>query len=466
MNILIQSLPLLIMPAVAAFILLIGAMWRRISGESLLIMAVAGLVAALFFGWQGFLAGTASFPADIIFDKIFYLTVIIIAIALALAMLVSYNYLAERKLPWPEYLALLLFAGFGAGLMAAGTDFIVLFIGLETISIAAYVLAGYTRDGSSKEASIKYFLMGAFASAVLLFGIAFFYGATGSVLLSAAPINKLLMVLALALIISGTAFKVAAFPFQWWTPDVYEGSPLPVTAFFATAVKAAAFIMLFRIVAGISGGLGLKFESLLIALSVATMTFGNLAALFQENIKRMLAYSSIAHAGYMLIAFVVLGKDANLAGAALLFYILAYIVMSMGAFGVLIYLSGGEKEFCNMPDVAGLGRRSPWLAAVFGLFLLSLAGFPPTAGFVAKFYLFKSAMAHGYVLLVIAAVINSLISVYYYMRPVVAMYFGEFQQERSLPKIRYSVAGVLIFCAIFVIILGLAPATILAILSH
>jgi NADH-quinone oxidoreductase subunit N len=466
MNIIIQSLPLLIISAAAVVVLLIGALWKKINSELLLTIAITCLAAALFFSWQGFLGGSVIFPANIIFDKTLYLSVIIIAIALVLAMLLSYNYLAERKLPWSEYLALLLFAGFGAGLMACGTDFIILFIGLETVSIVAYVLAGYTKDGNSKEASIKYFLMGAFASAVLLFGIAFFYGATGSILLSAAPVNKGFMLFARALIISGAAFKIAAFPFQWWTPDVYEGSPLPVTAFFATAVKAAAFIMLFRIISSISGSLDYKFESLLIALSIATMTFGNLAALFQENIKRMLAYSSIAHAGYMLIAFVVLGKDANSAGAALLLYLLAYIVMSMGAFGVLIYLSDGEKEFCNMPDVAGLGRRFPWLAAVFGLFLLSLAGFPPTAGFIAKFYLFKSAITHGYVLLVIAAVINSLISVYYYMRPVVIMYFGEFQQERALPKIRYSVAGALIFCAIFVIILGLAPATIIAIISR
>ena len=474
-------MPLLAILAGATFVLLIGTWWKKINSEALFMLAIVSLVAAIYFSWQNWLGSVflpaapwlAAFELD---NKLALLGIILFAISSGIAIISAHNYVRERGQPMPEFLALVLFAVFGAGVMAVGTNLIVIFIGLETLSLSAYVLAGFNKgDASSHEAAIKYFILGAVASAVFLFGIAFYYGATGSVAIlnpSHHVSNMKMLYMAIGLLFAGLSFKIAAVPFQWWTPDVYQGAPLPVTTFFATTVKAAAFIMFFRIFDALYHIPDVNLAGLISVVAVATMSFGNLAALFQEDIKRMLAYSSIAHAGYMLLAFVFLREDSASAGQAMIFYLAAYIVMTTGAFSVLAALAGPSLvERTHISNVAPLSRASPWLALVFTVFLLSLAGFPPTAGFMAKFYLFRATVQNGHTTLVIIAVINSLISVYYYMRPVVAMYFGEQSFANSTYEVKsvntsYSIVGVIIFSAISVILLGLLPSSVLMIIGR
>lgn len=463
MNFLVQSLPAIVVLAAAVVILLLSSWWKKINSELLLVMAVAGLAASVWFSWVGWLKGVTffgvSFPLMFAFDKLSLAAFMFIALTAALVLIASHNYVTARKLPWGEFLALVLFAVFGAYVLTSATSFIMFILGLEILSLAAYVLAGYDASATlSREASIKYFIMGAVASAIIIFGMAFYYGATGSLDLAAASTNAPMLKLASGLIIAGLFFKIAAVPFQWWTPDVYQGAPLPVTAFFATIVKMAAFLALFRVMSSLDAVVVIP------AVAVATMTFGNLAALWQDNIKRMLAYSSIAHAGYILLAFTFFRANPAVASSSMMFYLLTYMMMTLGAFAVLVHLSNATEERVNISNLAGLGKASPYLALAMTIFLLSLAGFPPTGGFFAKFYLFKAVVQHGHVGLVIVAVINSLVSVYYYMRPVVSMYFGAGDVQKS-PAYSYSTAGVIIFCLMMVMLLGLFPSTILTILQ-
>lgn len=445
------------------------------NAELILVLALAGLSASIWFSWLSWLGGivfvNAGVPLMIAFDNLSLVGIVIFAVSSGLSMLSAYNYAVEFKLPWGELLSLMLFAVFGAGIMASGTNLIVIFIGLEILSVSAYVMAGLNKnDSASQEASIKYFLLGAVASAIFLLGIAFFYGATGALDISyfASQVSDPLMFyLAVGLIVTGLGFKAAVVPFQWWTPDVYQGAPIPATTFFATTVKAAAFVVFFRLIGSFGLVQNVNLSELLAGIAILTMTIGNLSALFQDNIKRMLAYSSIAHAGYILLAFLFIKQDPDIARASMFFYLIAYIIMTGGAFSVLSFLSYG-KERTEMADVHGLGRRRPLLAMLFSLFLLSLAGFPPTAGFFAKFFIFKSAIQHGYVTIVVIALLNSMASVYYYMRPVVSMYFSESKHlsREYVENVNYATIGVIIFSAIAILALGLFPSTILLILQR
>ncbi|MGE5693221.1 MAG: NADH-quinone oxidoreductase subunit N [Candidatus Zixiibacteriota bacterium] len=344
-----------------------------------------------------------------------------------LVVLVSKNYLSAERFVNGEYYSLLLFSTLGMMFMAGTLDLMVIFLGLEVMSIPLYILAGFRKtDVRSNEAGMKYFLIGAFASSFFLYGIALLYGATGTTHLQEIY-NQLpnlqgrgdfLIYAGAALLTVGFAFKVAAVPFHMWAPDVYEGAPTAVTAFMSAGPKAAGFAALLRVFALFLGDYKEAMEAVFWVLAVLTMTVGNVLALVQPNIKRMLAYSSIAHAGYILVAVVAGGPDGV---SAALFYLLAYTVMNIGAFAVVLAVEAKESSN-QIGDYRGLANRNPYLAAAMTIFMLSLTGIPPTAGFMGKLYIFSAAVSANQIPLVVIAVLNSLVSVYYYLGIVVAMY--------------------------------------------
>jgi NADH-quinone oxidoreductase subunit N len=353
----------------------------------------------------------------------------------SVAVLQSWDYVRRTRINHGEYYALLLAATLGMILMAASNDLITIFLGLELMSLALYILVGFRRGRlDSSEAALKYFLLGAFASGFLLYGIALLYGATGTtnlgrmaLFLGDSPMlgNPLLLTGGL-LVLAGFGFKVAAVPFHMWTPDAYEGAPTTVTGFMSAGAKAAGFAALLRLAMVALPGLQADWRPLLTWIAILTMTVGNITALLQTNVKRMLAYSSIAHAGYLLVA-VVTGGQAG--GAAALFYLAVYSLMNLGAFGVLALLGREQEERVMVSDLAGLGQRHPGLAAAMTVFMLSLGGIPPTAGFMGKVYVFGVAVDAGLVPLVIVGVLNSVVSIYYYLRITVVMYMRDPQGE-------------------------------------
>jgi NADH-quinone oxidoreductase subunit N len=367
-----------------------------------------------------------------------------------------------------EYYALILFATLGMMLMAAGVHLITIFLGLETMSISIYILAGMMReDKRSVEAALKYFLLGAFATGFLLYGIALIYGATGSLHLkdiaayiaSKNLLRNPMLLMSLVFLTIGFGFKIASVPFHMWTPDVYEGAPTSVTAFMATGVKAAAFSALVRVFFSALPAFRPDWTSIMWVICVATMTVGNIVAISQTNIKRMLAYSSIAHAGYILVAFVA-GND--LGTSSILFYLMAYAFMNIGAFAVVILLGKKGEENTLINDYAGIGFKYPLLAASMTIFLLSMAGIPPLGGFMAKFYVFSAAVKSKFYWLAILGVLNSAVSVYYYLRVTVLMYFRE--SEREITGLQFSPASVvaLILAMIGTLYMGIFPANVLS----
>ena len=377
---------------------------------------------------------------------------LVVLLAAALTILVSLRYLDAEGVQAGEYYALVLLAVVGMMFMASGVDFAVLYIALELMSLSVYVLVGFIkRDRRSNEAALKYFLLGAFSSGILLYGVSLVYGTTGSTnLLQIREIvqqgvaqPKLLLIGAI-LVTVGLAFKVAAVPFHMWTPDVYEGAPTAVTAFMATGVKTAAFAMALRVF--LEGLIGLRGDwvTLVALLAVASMTLGNVAAILQDNVKRMLAYSSIAHAGYVLMGLVAIGAASTAQGPAVngldasqyglvsvALYLLVYTFTTIGAFGLVIMLRRGAIPGDRVSDFAGLARRSPLAAFTMLVFLLSLAGIPCTAGFIGKWWLFGAAIRADYAWLAVVAVVNSAVSLYYYARLVVQMYMGSPTDEAA-----------------------------------
>lgn len=345
----------------------------------------------------------------------------------ALAILLSMGYLDRRGINRGEFHALVLFAVLGMMLMAGASDLMLLFIGLEVMSVAVYVLVGFDRmDARSAEGSLKYFLLGAFTSAIFLYGIALVWGATGSSnvrtlfpLLLSGERQEPMLLAGIALVLVGFGFKVAAVPFHMWTPDAYEGAPTPVTALMATGVKTAAFVSLARVFLVAFGGSYEVWKEPVFLLAAVTMVAGNLLALTQGSLKRMLAYSSIAHAGYLLAA-VLAGFTGG--AAALLFYLFVYTLMTAGAFGIVIANARGSDERVTLEDFAGLARQKPVLAGLFSVFLLSLAGFPLTAGFLGKFFILRSLVDGDLTSLAVILVLSSLVSYFYYLRVIVVMY--------------------------------------------
>jgi NADH-quinone oxidoreductase subunit N len=383
--------------------------------------------------------------------------VLVIAIA-AVVILTSYEYMAVQQIRAGEYYALILFGSVGVALMSSAIELVLIFIALEISSISSYVLAGFRRrDAASAESSLKYFLLGSFATAFFLYGVALMFGATGSTNID--QISKILQpglipvlaFVAVAFMFVGLGFKVAAAPFHVWTPDVYEGAPAPIVGFMSTAPKAAAFAVLLRIVFVIN----VPGRFWLIWISAAlSMTLGNLGALVQSNVKRLLAYSSIAHAGYLLVGFV---ATPALGASAAMFYAAAYAAMNLGAFAVVSHFANSGERYVSIEDYAGLGRTSPLLAATLTVFLLSLIGIPMTGGFFAKFYVFSAAVKANLIWLTIIGVLNSGVGAYYYLRIIVMMYMRESRKEVPVIPVPFSLGVAIASCLAATLYLGLFP---------
>jgi len=385
----------------------------------------------------------------------------------ALVILSSYEYMQVQQIQAGEYYALVLFGALGMCLMSSAVELVLIFIALEISSISTYILAGFRRRAAvSSEASVKYFLLGSFATAFFLYGVALMFGATGSTSieiigqkLQEGPVSVLAYA-ALALMFVGLGFKVAAAPFHVWTPDVYEGAPAPVVGFMSTAPKAAVFAVLLRIIfeAHAPGALWLIWIA-----AVLSMTIGNIAALVQTNVKRLLAYSSIAHAGYTLVAYAAL--PANGIPSAM-FYAASYAAMNVGAFAIISHFAGAGERYVTVEDYSGLGQRSPVLAATLTVFLLSLIGIPMTGGFFAKFYVFSAALQNHLTGLVIIGVLNSAIGAYYYLRIIVAMYMREPQVETEVAPISFSLGSAIAISVIATLYLGILPGRVLEFASR
>jgi NADH-quinone oxidoreductase subunit N len=381
-----------------------------------------------------------------------------------LGVALAYDYIRRLGLERGEYYVLLLFSLTGMMLMAQAADLITVFLALELLSIPLYVLAAFARPRQeSEEAGLKYFLLGAFSTGFVVYGIALVFGATGATSLraiveaaSAGASNPLLLTIGAALILVGLSFKVGAVPFHMWTPDVYEGAPSAVTGFMAAGAKIAGFAALLRVFALAFPSLAADLTPILAVISALTMIVGNLLAISQTNIKRLLAYSSIAHAGYILMAFVPYGQRGVVATsvAAGLFYLVSYTLTNFGVWAVVIALEKKEGKGLEIADYAGLGRKHPRLAAAMAVFMLSLTGIPPTLGFVGKFYLFRAAIEGQFYLLAVIGVVTSLISAYYYLRVVVTMYMRDGDPETtSEPWLNLTWAGT----AVLTVIIGLLP---------
>jgi len=387
-----------------------------------------------------------------------------------LTMLFSHEVVERENLPAGEYYALTLFAICGMMMMAAATDLLVVFVALEIFSLAVYVLTGLRRPNpASAEAAFKYFLLGSFSSAFFLYGIAFIFAVSGStrfeqisVALSSqgAGAPPTLAVMAVGLLAVGFAFKISAVPFHMWTPDAYEGAPTIVTAFMSTGVKAAAFGAFVRVFLSPLEPLQPQWMPVLSVVAAATMIVGTVVGVVQTNLKRMLAYSSIAHAGYLLLGIVAATSANGTGKAAILFYLLTYAVTNLGALGIVALLGTPENEHDELRDFAGLGETRPGLAALMTVFLLSLGGFPPTAGFIGKWYIFSAAIQERHYWLAILGVLTSVVSVFFYLRIVVMMYFTE-GAEVHRPRVPATAVAGLALAVIAVFYLGMLPARVL-----
>ncbi len=394
-----------------------------------------------------------------------YLDLVFVAIV-ALTVLFGPDYLGARDLPVAEYAAVLVFAMSGAMLIAGSSDLLVLFVALELMVLPGYLLAGFAKqDALSTEGAIKYFLLGSFSSAILLFGLAYIWGITGTTridgvaaaLASAHGVSPALA-LGMALLTTGVAFKLAAVPFHYWTPDAYQGSPTPVTGFLSVGPKVGAIAIVLRLFVEALGPVHVDWMPVLAVLAVLTMTLGNLVAVSQTNVKRMLAYSSIAHTGYILVGFAVYANDPSGEGlTAVLFYAVAYAFMNLGAFAVVAALQKRPGVTSQLDTFAGLGRREPLLGLLMTLFLLSLTGIPPTAGFFAKALIILSAVQAGAPILGLAVVLNAIVAAFYYLRVVVYMYMREPQGEPAAVSHGALLRVGLAIAAAMTILIGLLP---------
>jgi NADH-quinone oxidoreductase subunit N len=420
-------------------VLALGLMFPRMYSEALATIVLIGFAAGVFFSVHQWGQATTAFYGMITIDKFAVGFNCLFILSAMLTLLLSLNSLEGQYLLYSEYFALIIFATVGMMLMASSSHLLALFLGLETLSISLYVLAGFRRtDAKALEASLKYFLLGAFASGFLLYGIALIYGSAGSANWAAlaetlgrhasgALENQTLLVTGLVLMVIGFGFKIALVPFHSWAPDVYQGAPTPIAAFMATGSKAAGFAALLRLLLASDLMSEAVWQNIFWLMAVATMTVGNIIALRQENLKRMLAYSSIAHAGYILVGAIANNETGH---TGIIFYLLSYIFMNVGAFGIVALLAKSEKEYVAISDYRGLAYHRPVAAIAMAIFMFSLSGIPPTAGFLAKFYVFNGAVQAGYIWLVILGVINSMISLYYYLGIVVVMFMQEPEGEK------------------------------------
>ncbi|MBI3782131.1 MAG: NADH-quinone oxidoreductase subunit N [Deltaproteobacteria bacterium] len=461
----IAILPVLLLSA-TAMLTMVADLWTDgPDREGLGWIGLVGLMATAIAAVALWNTKLTSFAGAVVVDRYGLFFTLLFCVAAGLTLLMSMSYLEQTDIRTGDYYSLILFSTVGMVVMATAADLIVVFLGLEVMSIAAYALAGIWRSQvRSNEAALKYFLLGAFATGFLLFGIALLYGVAGTTTLTgiaqtasgATAEQRTLLIAGMALMIVGFGFKVAAVPFHAWAPDVYEGAPTSVTALMAVGVKSAAFAAFARIFMHTLAVMSPDWSAVLWVLAVLTMTVGNVTALLQRNIKRMLAYSSIAHAGYLLVGMVAGGE---LGGSAILFYLLAYTLMTLGAFSVVIALGRRGQPNENLEDYAGAGFRSPFLGMAMSIFMLSLAGIPPFGGFVGKFYIFSAAVKSGYIGLTVIGVMNSLISVYYYVGVLVRMYMTDGGVEITQPSSRPYLFATLVVAVAGTIALGLFPST-------
>jgi NADH-quinone oxidoreductase subunit N len=485
--------PELIIGVAGVLVMMIDAFARRgqrwlTGGLSIVaLLAAGGTSIWLGTGWRG---AHSAFNGMIVLDELRLSFTLIFVVVSILTVLIAAVWIDIEKLPAGEFHALLLFATCGMMLMASAGDLVIVFLGLEILSIATYVMAGFRRtDVRSNESSLKYFILGSFASAFLLYGIALIYGATATETLPgttniAAIAGRLnhslyppLLLAGAAMLLVGFGFKIATAPFHVWTPDVYEGAPSPVTAFMAAGPKAAGFASFMRVfvfgfpiataVASTGGYAHKSWLGALAIMAALTMSVGNLVAIVQNNVKRMLAYSSIAHAGYALVGFVAAGAatDAEQRGAALTsvaFYLLTYAVMNMGAFAVVTVIARSNDRRTEVDDYNGIGFLSPVLAFSLSLFLLSLLGMPLTAGFMGKVMVFTTAVRQGYTWLVVIGVLNTAVSAYYYLRLIIVMFFRERNAPWDAPHLSTSITLALVITIVGIFYLGLFPGRVIS----
>ncbi|MGH9330194.1 MAG: NADH-quinone oxidoreductase subunit N [Vicinamibacterales bacterium] len=458
-------IPIVIVTLSAAAALLAEAFRQRgermpIGGLGLIGLAGAAVASVLL--WNRDATGFGAVRAD---NFALFLNLVLCAVGI-LTILLSASTVERERLPQGEYYSLMLFSIAGMMLMGSAIDLLVIFLALEILSLGVYVLTGIRRaSAAGAEAAFKYFLLGAFSSAFFLYGIAFTFAVTGTTrleqigaALAAQSMNPgILTAMAVGLLLVGFAFKVSAVPFHMWTPDAYEGAPTVVTGFMSTGVKAAAFAAFLRVFLWALEPMRAEWIPMIWGIAALTMILGTVVGVAQSNVKRMLAYSSIAHAGYLLVGLVA----ANAAGkAAILFYLLAYAVTNLGAFGVIVVLGTADRPHDTLSDFAGLWNRRPAVAALMTVFLLSLGGLPPTAGFIGKWYIFSAAVQEGYYWLAIIGVLTSVVSVFFYLRIVVMMYMTEGPEAAGQPLSRAGVAALAIAVAA-VLYLGVLPARVL-----
>jgi len=486
--------PELIVCTAAVVVMLVDAFARpsqRWLTGGISIAGLAGAAISSLWLWSWYSGATEAFKGMIVLDELRLGFTLVFLLVSCLTVLLSMVWVESEQLPAGEFHSLLLFATAGMMFMASGGDLVIIFLGLEILSIATYVMAGFRRsDIRSNESSLKYFILGSFSSAFLLYGIALTYGATGingtagttNIAEIARRVNEAqypaLLFAGAAMMLVGFGFKIATAPFHVWTPDVYEGAPTPVTAFMAAGPKAAGFASFLRVfvfgfplvVATTNTAIGARVHAawltVLVVLAILTMTLGNVVAIAQDNVKRMLAYSSIAHAGYALVGFVAAGAapdplQRNAAITAVTFYLLTYAVMNIGAFAVVQLIARSGDRRTAVEDFNGIGFESPVLAFSLTLFLLSLLGMPLTAGFIGKIMVFRAAVDQRYYGLVVIGVLNTAVSAYYYLRLIIVMFFRDRTSAWSAPRIPASIAWVLVLTAFGVLYLGLFPGRII-----
>jgi NADH-quinone oxidoreductase subunit N len=465
---LIRFLPEIILTVMGTLIMVLDPLLDRRESKVYGTLSLCTLVAAIGAAIYAYSMPGPAFGGLLVVDGFAtFFRVVVFGVGI-FTILQSFSFLKRQQAETSAFHALLLFSIAGQSIMAAANDLIIIFIGLEISSIASYILAGYLRDDKrANEAALKYFLLGSFATGFFLYGVALIYGETGSINLSViraaiigpgAPLPAMVCVAA-ALMFVGLAFKVSAFPFQIWAPDVYQGAPTPVSAFLSAGPKAAAFAIFLRIFMTAFEPIGQDWAPLVWVSALLSMIVGNFAALLQTNIKRMLAYSSIAHAGYVMVALTT-GSDSGI--AAVMFYLAAYSCMNVGAFAVVSHLSGKDERYQSIEDFAGLGQKQPFVAAMLTIFLLSLIGVPLTGGFFGKFYIFKAALESNLVWLTVLGLLTSAVAAYYYLRILVMMYFREpGETAPAAEPLTPAFSAALLLPAIGTLVLGIFPGWVL-----
>ena len=462
-----RFLPEIILTIVATAVMVLESVTGDGDKTFLAGLSFAGLTAALFAAIAAQADPGFAFQNMLVVDGFAtFFRVLVIGVGM-LTVLSSTRYLSLEHHNCGEYYALVLFSVAGQSIMASANELIMIFIGLEIASISSYILAGFLRDDKrNNESALKYFLLGSFATAFLLYGVAWIYGMTGATNLIAIrdaiakdPPPAMAVAAAAALMLVGFAFKVSAVPFQSWAPDVYQGAPAPVSAFMSAGPKAAAFAIFLRVFNTSFGSVSDRWEPVVWVLALATMVVGNFAALTQSNIKRLLAYSSIAHAGYVLVAVT---THTEVATSAAMFYLAAYAFMNIGAFAVVTHVARKGEKYVEISDFAGLGVRQPVTALLLTIFLLSMIGVPLTGGFFGKFYIFKAAIDAHVIWLSILGLLNSAVAAYYYLRIIVVMYMHDQPAEAGeLPPISSGLGAALWVSAAGTLFLGIFPSSLL-----